>query len=227
MLYMVNPGGRSRRRARGADGRFLSRKKKGRRTMARKAKGRKRTSTARKRKSTRRHRRPAAVTLRRRGRTVYASNPRRKARRRRSSYHRNPRIISQVKTLAMDTVMVGVGGAAQRVAQKYLPAMANPLLDAAKGTVVAIAVGMVGRKFLGAERARFLAAGAMLPVLKNAVTAYVPGAADFLGDYEPMGTYSPAVSMGDPYPDGGYLAGGVAPGSDLDTQDAYLGTYSH
>lgn len=179
-------------------------------------------------KSTRRRRvsRTPAVQVKRRGRVVYNSNPRRKARRHRR-YHRNPAILSQVKQMAMDTVLVTAGGAVQRVAGKFLPAMANPLLDAAKGTLVAVAVGMGGRKFLGNERARFLAAGAMLPVLKNIVTAYLPAAAGYLGDYEPMGSYGPSITMGDPYPDGGYLAGGVSTsGSDFDTSDSYLGTYS-
>lgn len=225
MLYMINP----RTRRRGASGRFTTtprtrktKRKTGGMTMAKRrrkaaTKGRKRRRTVNRR---RRVTRSPAVQVKRRGRVVYNSNPRR--RRRRTHYARNPRIIAQVKQLTMDTIMVTAGGAVQRVAAKFLPTMSNPLVEAAKGTAVAVAVGIAGRRFLGADRARFLAAGAMMPVLKNVVTAYLPSASAFMGDYEPLGTYSPIpAEMGDPYPDGGYL-GNVDPG--MDTGES-LGSY--
>lgn len=188
--------------------------------MARKA-TRKR-APARKRSRARARKRTATVALRRKGVTVYRSNPRRRHRRR--GYHRNPALVGQVKQLVMDTALLAAGGAVQRGVSKVIPVMSNPLLEAAKGTAIAVGVGMLGRRFVGNERARYLAAGAMLPVLKNIVTAYVPSAAAFLGEYEPMSSYSPLpVTMGDPYPDGGYLAG-AASGS-MDTADAVLGSY--
>jgi hypothetical protein len=161
-----------------------------------------------------------AVTHRRRRRHAMATarrNPVRRRRqamrhiRRRRRVHRNPPILSLVKETVMDTAMVLGGGAVVRAAGKVLPTFANPYAEAAKGVAVAIGVRMLGARFLGRERARFLGAGAMQVPVKNLIVAQLPAAAGFLGDYEVTGS----PMMGDPYADGGYLADGQAYGMDV------------
>ena len=105
----------------------------------------------------------------------------------------------------MDTALVLGGSVGGNLVGKILPTFGNPYLDAAKGTAVAVGIRMLGQRMLGRDRARFLGAGAMQPVLKGLIVALAPSAAPFLADYETMGSYLP---MGDPYADGGYLGDG-------------------
>lgn len=165
---------------------------------------------ARKRSSTRRTVSRRRSTARRR---THHRNPVRTARRRhatvsrrRRTHHRNPKILAVVKETAIDTAMVLGGSIGGNMVAKLLPVMGNPWLEAAKGTAVAVGVRMLGDKFVGRDKARFLGAGAMQPVLKQLIITLAPASAPFLADYESVGAYLP---VGDPYQDGGYLAGEV------------------
>lgn len=189
MIYFVNPAGKRTRRKRRsvATGRARTkatkRKKRATRTGGSMATRKKRRAAApkrRRRASSRK--RGSGVRLVRRGVTVYQGNPRR--RRRRGGYRRNPAVLAQVQQTAMDAAMTLVGGAAGRTISNLIPIGGSPIVDFAKGTVGAIAVRMLANRFLGAERARFAAAGAMQVPLKSLIVGFVPAAAPFLGDYD-------------------------------------------
>lgn len=239
-LYLDNPARRSRRarrrrsKKRPTRKQLAARKKFARMARAR-AKAKKRTKRVHRRKPTmarrkrthrrtRRHRPRSGVRLVRRGVTVYQGNRGRRRHRRR--YRHNPTlrgVFGQVQQLAVDTGLTLVGGAGGRTIGGMLPAFANPFADAAKGTLVALGLRWVGVRFLGAERGRFIAAGAMQPVLKNLIVGLVPGLSPFLGDYEPMGAYS----LSDAYPGGGYLADGstTVPGDMAMSGNEEIGAY--
>lgn len=254
MLYFVNPKGRTVSKSKPSAKQVAARKKFARMAKARAkaskqstkrastgARMAKRKGTAKRRRRSSAKRRGAVTTLRRR--SVYVTNPRRKRRRgtavvkRRGKsrrYRRNPPsmrgILGAVKQTAIDTALVLGGGAVGRVIGGFLPSMKdskgaiNPYVEAAKGTAVAVGVRLIGRRFLGDDKSRFAAAGAMQPVLKNLLLTFAPSAASFLGDYEPMGSYGVgSYGIGDPYDNGNYLAGGADTSSDLNTQD--VGSY--
>ena len=165
-------------------------------TMARK-RGRKR-ATARRRTSTRRRRssgarRRSPVTRLRRN-SVYLTNPRR--RRRRARYGRNPSIVSQIKQGVMDAGATLAGGAAARTVSGMLPLPKDGVAGAASGLAVALAVGILARKVVSSDTARFITAGAMQVPVKNLITTFVPGAGAFLGDYDSMGAYALPTGVG-------------------------------
>jgi hypothetical protein len=227
MKYFVNaPAKRSRRRKSGkrrspaqkratakmraalaAKRRGSSGKAKKRRTTRRSAPVAKRRSRKRstaRRSSTRRRRstavgkRRSPVTRLRRGR-VYVTNPRK--RRRRGGYRRNPNIIRQTTQMVKDTGAVLAGSALGGVASGFLPDLGNPIANAAKGVLVAIGVRMAAARFLGADTARFAAAGAMQVPLKNLVIGFLPAdqqvrARALLGDYGDLGAYAALASGG-------------------------------
>lgn len=245
MLYFVNPAGKKRRaskkkpsaaqlRARRkfaqmAKARAKSAKKSTKRAGKKGKVMAKRKGTAKRRRRSTAKRRSAVTSLRRH--SVYITNPRRKRRRtasvhrRRARYRRNPgvrSILGTVKQTAIDTALVLGGGAVGRVVGGLLPAMKNPYAEAAKGTLVAVGVRMLGKRFLGDDKARFAAAGAMQPVLKNLILSFSPTAASYLGDYETMGSYG----LGDPYGNGGYLGdGGISTQDGVDTMGEEVGAY--
>jgi len=83
-----------------------------------------------------------------------------------------------------------------------LPDLGNPFANGAKGVVVAVAVRMAAAKFLGADAARFAAAGAMQVPLKNFVIGFLPAdqqvrARALLGDYGDLGAYAGMIGGGD------------------------------
>lgn len=124
---------------------------------------------------------------------MYVTNPRR----RRRGYSRNPSIVRQTVQLLKDTAAVSAGGAIGRTVGGLLPVFGNPVAEAAKGVLVAIGVRMAASKFVGADVARFAAAGAMQVPFKNLVVGFVPQAAPFLGDYSDiLGSYGGAASIG-------------------------------
>jgi hypothetical protein len=106
--------------------------------------------------------------------------------------------VRQTTQLVKDTGAVLAGGAVGRTVGGLLPVFGNPVAEAAKGVLVAIGVRMAASKFLGADVARFAAAGAMQVPLKNLVLGFVPQAAPFLGDYGDafMGSYGGAAAVG-------------------------------
>lgn len=169
--------------------------------MARK-RGRKR-STARRAAPRRRRRstkvaRRSPVTRLRRGK-VYVTNPRR---RKRGSYARNPNYVRQITQIVKDTGYVMAGSAVGGVASSMLPDLGNQFANAAKGVVVAVGVRMAAAKFLGADAARFAAAGAMQVPLKNFVIGFLPAdqqvrARALLGDYGDLGAYAGMIGGGD------------------------------
>lgn len=170
------------------------------------AKRRRRKASAR-RAAPRRRRRSAAagkrrspVTRLRRGR-VYVTNPRRK-RRRAGGYRSNPNMVRQTTQLLKDTGAVLAGQAASGMVSGFLPDLGNPIANAGKGVIVAIGIRMAAARFLGADTARFAAAGAMATPLKNLVVGFLPAdqqvrARALLGDYGDLGAYAGAVGAGD------------------------------
>ena len=187
--------------------RRAARKPKRRRAATRRsapvAKRRRKRSTARRASPRRRRRstgvkRRSPVTRLRRGR-VYVTNPRRK--RRRGGYRRNPNIVRQTTQLFKDTGAVLAGSAASGMVSGFLPDLGNPIANAAKGVAVAVAVRMAAARFLGADVARFAAAGAMQVPLKNLVIGFLPAdqqvrARALLGDYGDLGAYAGVLATG-------------------------------
>lgn len=171
-------------------------RKRRRRTTARRAAPRRRRRSSTKRRS-------PVTSLRRH--SVYLTNPRRKRRRvRRSRYRRNPSIVGQIKQGVFDAGATLAGGAAARVVSGMLPLPKDGLAGTASSLAVALAVGMVARKVVSHDTARFLTAGAMQVPVKNLITTFLPGAGAYLGDYDNIGTY--AVGAGGV---GNYLSPGM------------------
>lgn len=182
--------------------------------MARKRKTARRSGTRKRRRSTAR-RRSGVQTLRRH--SVYLTNPRRKRRvkRRRARYSRNPSIVGQIKQGVFDAGATLAGGAAARVVSGMLPLPKEGLAGTASSLAVALAVGMVARKVVSHDTARFLTAGAMQVPVKNLITTFLPGAGAYLGDYDNVGAY--AVNGGGV---GNYLSPGMY-GQPSQQEDAF------
>lgn len=160
-------------------------------TMARR-RGRKRASS--RRRTTKR--RSPVTSLRRH--SVYLTNPRRRRRsaarrvgvKRRRRFHRNPGgIVGQVMQGVKDAGATLVGGALARTATGFVPLPNTGLTGAAVGVGVAVGIGMLARKVVSHDTARFITAGAMQVPLKSIITTVLPQAGAFLGDYDSMGTY--------------------------------------
>jgi hypothetical protein len=126
------------------------------------------------------------------------TNPRKRRRSRsRSRYRRNPAIVAQLRQGAMDAGATLAGGAAARMATGLLPLPKDGIAGAAAGLAVALGVGMVARKVVSNDTARFITAGAMQVPIKNLITTFVPQAGAFLGDYDNVGTYALPAGVGD------------------------------
>lgn len=98
-------------------------------------------------------------------------------------------IMGNVKDLAIGSGVALVGMAAGRTISNLIPFSSSnpstqPVVDFAKGTVVAIAIRMFGQKVLGRDLARIAAIGAMIGPTKNLILAYAPSASSFLGAYD-------------------------------------------
>lgn len=209
-LFMVNPPkrGKSRKRRtpaqRRATAKMIAANKKKRRskstttrrkkrapTMARRKKrSTARRSTAKRRSSPRRRRsvkRRSPITRLRRH-SVYMTN---RPRRRRKRYGINPRggIVGQVMQGVKDAGATLVGGALARTAVGFVPLPNTGLTGAMVGVGVAVGLGMVARKVVSGDTARFITAGAMQVPLKALITSFVPSAGAFLGDYDNIGVY--------------------------------------
>ena len=184
--------------------------------MARKA--RKARPKSRKRRTTKR--RSSGVRLVRRGVSVYQGNPKRRKRRghRRSGYRSNPSIMGMAKQGVTDALATLAGGAVARMASNVIPLGNDGMMGAAKGLLTAVGVGYASRRFLSADTARFMTAGAMQVPLKALITTFVPQAGAYLGDYDSIGAYE---SMGG-YVGGSAEGGQYAGGADL---GAYEVTY--
>lgn len=142
----------------------------------------KRRKSMARRKSTRRR-----TTSRKRGRRRSSSGTIRLKRVRGQVYLRNPSIIKQVQQGLMDAVKVKGGQVAARTISNALPLPKTGIAGIAVTALTAVGVGMAARKFLGADTARFIVAGAMQPVISDLVTTFVPAAAPLLGEFYPMG----------------------------------------
>ena len=130
----------------------------------RKAVVRRAAASGRKRR-TRRVRRSPAVRVQRRGRTVYASNPRKRRR-----YRRNPGlsgrgILSMVTGAGKDALAV-IGGLAGTnfIARKVPFGEGNKAIEAAKKAAVAVVLGMVAGKALGRNVGEKVLVGGMVAV---------------------------------------------------------------
>jgi len=146
------------------------------------AKRRRRAASSRRRRSSSSKRRRSPVTALRR-RSVYVTNPRHRGRRR---YRRNPGlngggILSTTVGLFKASGAALVGGAAGRMISNLIPIGGSPIVNFAKGVLVAVAIKKLGSRFLGNDLASFAAVGAMLGPTKDLITSFVPGATGFLG----------------------------------------------
>jgi len=221
-LFMVNPPGRKKRRKKprtaaqkratkkmlaarkraSASKSTTTRKKKRSVTMARKAR---KSGKSRKRRTSAKRRSPG-VRLVRRGVAVYQGNPRRRrSHGRRKHYSRNPSLLATAKQGVMDALATLGGGAAARIVSNVVPLGNDGIMGAGKGLLVALGVGFGARKFLSADTARFVTAGAMQVPLKNLITSFVPQAGAYLGDYDSIGAYEAMQ---------GYLPGTGTPSAD-------------
>jgi hypothetical protein len=238
MIYMVNgPGkGKRRKKRRSAKQKAATRKMlaarkkklsakrarpaatKARTTRRSNMAKRKRSSTSKRRRRTTRHR-GAPVRLVRRGRTVYQGNPRRRHHRTRR-YHRNPGFLGIIKQGAMDSIATLGGGAAARIASGFIPLADAGIIGAAKGVGVAVVLGMVSRKFLSSDTARFVTAGAMQVPIKNLITSFMPAAGAYLGDYDNVGSYE----VGEGEDMGDYLQSGGMSGDEMEVGE-YVESY--
>jgi hypothetical protein len=118
-------------------------------------------------------------------------------------YRSNPGgIIKQVMQGAKDAGYVLAGGAATRAVSNIVPLDKTGLMGTVVQLASALGVGMVARRFLGADAARFVIAGGMQVPVKSLVTTMIPAAAPLLGDYDMLLSY-PGISS---YP---ALAGGA------------------
>jgi len=240
MLYLVNPKRRAKKRRAGGKKRrtakqraatrklvALSRarargtkKRRARRTPVMAKRRRKATTARRRRRSTRGRRRSPVTTLRRR--SVYITNPRR---RRRRGYRRNPGmgggILNTTIGLFKASGAALVGGAAGRMASNLIPIGGSPIVNFAKGVIVAVGIKKLGSRFLGNELATYAAVGAMLGPTKDLITSFVPGATGFLGASNGAMYFPPPI-----YSNAGLAAySGDVDGADVSV-DTGMGAYS-
>lgn len=137
------------------------------------SRARARKGGARRRSSKRR--RSGNITLSRVKGKVYRSNP--------------GSLVKQAMQGAKDAGYVLAGGAATRAVSNIVPLAKTGIMGAAVQLASALAVGMVARRFLGADAARFVVAGGMQVPVKSLVTSLVPAAAPLLGDYDMLLAY--------------------------------------
>lgn len=147
-------------------------------------------ATKRRRKATKRRRRSTArrsPVTRLRRHAVYATNPRRRGKRR---YRRNPGgsgILGTTMGLAKDAGAGLIGAALGRTVANLIPIGGNtPVVSFAKNAIVAIAIKQFGKRFMGERFASYAAVGAMIGPTRDLIVSFVPGAAGFLGDNGPM-----------------------------------------
>lgn len=128
-----------------------------------------RAATRRKRRVVRRasarKRRPAAVRVVRRGRTVYASNPRRRRRTRRNPSFSGRGILGMVTSAAKDGLAVLGGMAGTNFVARKIPfGEGNQVMEIGKKVAVAIALGMIGGKALGRSTGEKLLIGGIVAI---------------------------------------------------------------
>lgn len=120
----------------------------------------------------------------------YRRNPRRH---RRHHYRRNPGfsvggIVSSVKQGVMDAAFILGGKAGTRFVSNFAPAglKDTPVKVAAVQVLAAIGLGIVGRRFLGGDKARFIVAGGVVGAIEsyinNDATLKASAVGQLLGD---------------------------------------------
>lgn len=97
----------------------------------------------------------------------------------------------------MDSGATLVGGAVARTINGFVPLPNDGIIGAAKGVAVAVGVGMLARKVVSSDMARFITAGAMQVPLKGLITSLLPEAGAFLGDYDNVGAYEVGDGVSD------------------------------
>lgn len=120
-------------------------------------------------------------------------NPTPKTRRRRS-VRRNPPMVRQLTAGVLGTLQMIAG----KVAARTIPTLANLPRDGAVGMgvqgVVAIVLGVLGTRMLGAEAGKNIMIGALSAPIESAlVTANVPFVSEAL---QPLGSYPQVYSGG-------------------------------
>ena len=179
---------------------------------------RKRTTKKRRRSSARRR---SPVTRLRRG-SVYVTNPRR---RRRRGYRRNPGtgrgMVGQVIGLAQDAGSALIGAAVGRTVSGMIPIGGDqPIVKFAKGTAVAIAIKLFGRRLVGERVASMAAVGAMIGPLKDVIVSFVPQSSQFLGASDGGVMYLPGI------PASSLQAYAGDQGAEYVGEDTGMGSYS-
>lgn len=217
-LFLVNPPKKKaakKSRARGASkakkrsARALSAKSTTRlkgAQMAKKARKRpaKAKAVSRKRRVARKTRRTPAISLRKRGVTVYRSNPRRGGRRR---VRRNPSfgkgIMGSIMTAVKDGAWVLGGVAGTNFIARKLPFGNGTVpVEAAKKLAVGVALSMIVGKAMGRSAGEKVLAGAVVAVgtdlLRNApvIGTALAGDNDLAFIRRTMGAYPTALTSG-------------------------------
>ena len=152
-------------------------------------------------KSRRRTTKRRSPITRLRRHAVYATNPRRKRRVRRRGYRRNPAfgrgILGDVVSLVKQSGSALIGAAVGRTVTGMIPIgdATNPIVNFAKGTLVAIGIRTFGARVIGKEAASFAAVGAMLGPTKDLIVSFVPQAGQFLGEGSDV-MYLPSIPAG-------------------------------
>jgi len=146
----------------------------------------------------------------------YRRNPKRRR------YRRNPGmaggLVGGAIELTKNTGAALVGAAVGRTVSNFIPISGGPVVNFAKSTAVAIAIRMLGARFVGQETARFAAVGAMLGPLKDLILSFAPQAAPFLSGDGVM--YLPGIPAGMPQ------FSAYAEGGEGSYQDEAMGAYA-
>lgn len=214
-LFLVNPPKKKaakKSRARGASKakkratRALSAKSTTRQKgaqMAKKAKKRpaKAKATSRKRRVSRKTRRTPAIALRKRGVTVYRSNPRRRRARRNPSLGRG--IMGSIMTAVKDGAWVLGGVAGTNFIARRIPFGNGTVpVEAAKKLAVGVALSMLVGKAMGRSAGEKVLAGAVVAVgtdlLRNVpqIGTALAGDNDLAFIRRTMGAYPTALTSG-------------------------------
>lgn len=101
--------------------------------------------------------------------------------------------MTQAIETAKGATAVLAGQAAGRMIVGFIPVTGGPIVEAAKGVGAAVLLKMIGRQFLPADLANYLAIGALVNPMKDLIVSVVPQAGGFLGAYSSGPMYLPPM----------------------------------